>query len=119
MRTVDELVDQHERAGAQLRLERAASRKRDQIGHAGALENVDIGAVVDVAWRQPVALVVAREKDDRQPADLAGQQRARRLAPRACDALGLRIGQPRQVVDARPADNSQNRLCHIGSFFLE
>jgi hypothetical protein len=77
--------------------------KRDQIGHAGALERVDIGAVVDVAWRQPMALVVAREKDNRQPANLAGQERARRLAPRAFNVLGLRIGQPRQVVDTGAA----------------
>ena len=63
---VDELIDQHEGAGRQFLLERSARRERDEVGHAGAFEHVDIGAVVDVGWGQPVALVVARQKHDRQ-----------------------------------------------------
>ena len=45
---VNELVDQHERPGRQLLLERSAGRQRDQIGHARAFEDIDIGPVVDV-----------------------------------------------------------------------
>ena len=73
MGAVDELIDQHEGAGRQFRLERAASRKRNEIGYARALEHVDIGAIVDVARRQPMALVVPRQKDNRQTGDLARQ----------------------------------------------
>jgi hypothetical protein len=51
MGAVDELIDQHEGAGGQLRFERPAGGKRDQIGHARALEHVDIGAIIDVARR--------------------------------------------------------------------
>ena len=80
---VDELIDQHEGAGRQFLLERAAGRQRDEVGDAGALEHVDIGAVVDVGRRQPMPLVVARQEHDRQAGDLADAQRRRRLAPGA------------------------------------
>ena len=62
MGAVDELIDQHEGAGRQLLLERAAGRKRDEVGDPCPLQHVDIGAVVDVGWREPVALVVARQE---------------------------------------------------------
>jgi hypothetical protein len=73
MGAVDKLIDQHERAGRQFRLEGAAGRQRNEIGHAGAFERIDIGAIVDIARRQPMALVVPREKNDRQAGDLARQ----------------------------------------------
>ncbi len=85
VRAVDELVDQHEGAGRQLLLERAAGGERDQVGHAGALEHVDVGAVIDVGGREPMPLVVARQEHDRQTRDLADAQRRRGLAPRAVD----------------------------------
>jgi hypothetical protein len=66
---VDKLVDQHESAGRQLLLERAAGRQRNQVGDPGAFQHVDIGAVVDVGWRQPVTLVMARQKYDRKAGD--------------------------------------------------
>ena len=72
---VDELVDQHKGAGRQFLLERAAGRQRHEIGDAGALERVDIGAVVDIGGRQTMALVVARQKHDRQPRNLTHTQR--------------------------------------------
>ena len=109
---VDELVDQHEGAGRQLLLERAAGRERDQVGDAGALEHVDIGAVVDVGGRQPVALVVARQEHHRQAGDLADAQRRRRLAPRARDALLAHILEPRQIVDAGAADDAEHGFGH-------
>ena len=40
-------------------------------------KHVDIGAVVDVRRRKPVALVVARQEHHRQPCDLADAQCAR------------------------------------------
>src|SRR3974390_52116 len=82
MGTVDKLIDQNERARRQIFLERTAGRQRNKIGDAGALENVDIGAIVDVGWRMTMALVVPRQKNNRQPGNLAESQRRRRLAPR-------------------------------------
>src|SRR5581483_10221467 len=40
VRAVDELVDQHERAGRHLFLERPTGRERDQVSDARALEHV-------------------------------------------------------------------------------
>ena len=91
---VDELVDQHEGAGRQVFLERAAGRQRDKVGDAGALEHVDIGPVVDVGRRKAMALVVARQEHDRQACDLADAQRRRRLAPRALDGLRRTFSRP-------------------------
>ena len=105
---VDELVDQHEGAGRQLLLERAAGGERDEIGDAGALQRVDVGAVVDVGGRQPVALVVARQEHDRQAGDLADAQRRRRLAPRARHPLLAHVLEARQVVDAGAADDAED-----------
>ena len=48
MGAVDKLVDQHEQAGIKLGPVGAAGRERDQIGDAGPLHHVDIGAVVDI-----------------------------------------------------------------------
>ena len=110
---VDELVDQHEGARRQFLLERAAGRQRHQIGDAGALQDVDIGPVVDVGGRQPVALFVARQEHHRQAGDLADAQRRRRLAPRAGDALLAHLFQPGQVVDAGPADDAEDGFGHV------
>ena len=109
---VDELVDQHEGAGRQFLLERAAGRERDQIGDPCPLQDVDIGAVVDVGWRQPVSLVVARQKHDRQACDGAVADRRGGLAPRAPDRLVADVFQPRQIVDSGSADDAQNGIGH-------
>ena len=45
---IDELVDEHEGAGREILAQRAAGADRDQVGDAGALERVDVGAVVDL-----------------------------------------------------------------------
>jgi hypothetical protein len=109
---VDELVDQHEGAGRQLLAERAAGRERNEVGDAGALQYVDIGAIVDVGGREPVAPVVAGQEHDRQAGDLADPQRARGLAPRAFEALLAHVFQARQVVNAGPADDAEHCLGH-------
>src|SRR5262245_54039668 len=113
MGAVDELIDQHEGAGRQLLLERAAGRQRHEIGHARAFEHVDIGAVVDVGRREPMALVMARQEDDLLPRDLADAQRRRRLTPWAFDAALPHFAEPRQVVDAGAADDAEHRFGHV------
>ena len=111
-RAIDELVDQHEGAGRQLLLERAAGRERDQIGHARALQYIDVGAVVDVRGREPVARIVAREKYHRRARDLADAQRCRRLTPRTCDLLVPRLLEPRQIVNTGAADDPEHGFGH-------
>ena len=64
MRAINELIDQHEGAGRQFFLERTTGGERNEIGHACALKHVDIGAIV--ARREPMALTLPREKDNRQ-----------------------------------------------------
>src|ERR1700744_5296710 len=112
MRAVDELIDQHEGAWRQILLERTAGRQRDQIGDAGAFEYVDIGAIVDVGRRQPMALVVPRQEHDRHSGDLADAQSRRRLAPWALDALGFPLFEARQIVNAGAANNAKHRFGH-------
>jgi hypothetical protein len=109
---IDELIDQHESAGRQFRLVRAASGERDEVGHAGALEHVDIGAVVDVGRRKPMPLVMARQKHHRCARDLADAQRCRRLAPRAPDRPLPHLFEPRQVIDAGAADDAEHGFGH-------
>src|SRR5262249_2775011 len=81
---------------------------------AGAFEHVDIGAVVDVGGREPVALVVPRQEHDGEAGELADAQRRRRYAPRAGDALLAHVHEPRQVVDAGAADDAEDGLGHDG-----
>ena len=110
---VDELIDQHEGAGRQLFLEGAAGRQRDKVGDPRPLERVNIGAVVDVGGREPVALVVARQEHDGEPVDAAHAERRRGLAPWAFDALLAHVLEARQIVDARTADDPQYRFRHV------
>ena len=112
MGAVDELVDQHEGAGRQIFLERTAGRERDEVGDAGALEHVDIGAVVDVGGRQAMALAVARQEHHRQAGDVADAQRRRRLSPRALDAPLDDVGEAGQIVDAGTTDNAEHGRGH-------
>src|SRR4051812_255334 len=112
MRAVDELIDQHEGAGRQFLLERAAGRERDEVGYAGTLQTIDVGAVVDVGGREPMALVVARQEYDGQAGDLADAQRRGWLPPWARDALLAHIREPRQIVDARSADDAEHGFGH-------
>ena len=56
---------------------------RDQIGDAGALQRIDIGAVVDRGRRLDMAAAVARQEDQVDALEGAEQQRVGGLAPRA------------------------------------
>ncbi len=92
------MIDEDEGAGGQLVLERTAGRKRDEVGNPCPLERVDIGAVVDIARREPVPFIVTRQEHDRQGVDLADPERGRRLAPRTLDTLFAHILEAWQVV---------------------
>ena len=57
-----------------------------------------------------MAAPVARQEAQRQPAELGEEDVVRRLAPGALDAPPLGALQPRQVVEARSADDAENRI---------
>ncbi len=105
-RPVDELVDQDEQAGIEFGLVGTAGRKRDQIGDAGALQHVDIGAVVDLAGRNAVARPVPRQEGKAHAAEPAHGNRTRRLAERTRDRDLLRIVEADAVGEARAADHA-------------
>ena len=109
---VDELVDEHEQARIELLLERAAGRNRDDVGDAGPLQRVDIGAVIDAGGRQRMAAPVPGQKHRFRRADPAEAQRVRRLAPGRRDALLANVLKTGQVIDARAADDSDDCFGH-------
>src|SRR5205085_11879430 len=94
----------------------AAGGERDEIGHAGTLEHVDVGPIVDVGRRQPVTLVVARKKHHWRAGDLADAQRTRRLSPGTADRFLPHLLEPRQAVDAGAADDAEHGLGHADWF---
>ena len=100
------------RSRRQLLLERAAGRKRHEVGDPCPLHHVDIGAVVDVGWREPVSLVVARHEHDWQALDLADAQGGRRLAQGSRCASRAR-SRAREDRKARTADDAKHCLCHV------
>ena len=74
-RAVDELIGEHEQAGIEIAAVGAAGGDGDDVGHAGALERVDVGAIVDGRGAEAVAAAVAGEKHDLCVADAAETQR--------------------------------------------
>ena len=111
-RAVDELVGHHESARRQLFAQRAAGGDRDEIGHAHALEGIDVGAVVDGGRRLDVAAAVARQEHHVDAVEGAGQKLVGRRAERALHRLPLRVFQAGDLVDARTADDAENGLDH-------
>ena len=109
---VDELVGQHEQAGVELALVGAAGGDGDDVGDAGALERVDIGAIVDRRGRVAMAAAVAGEEHDFGLAEMAETQRVRRFAPGRCNALLACRYEAGKRIEARSADDPDNRLSH-------
>ena len=79
---VDELIDHHEGAGRQIFPERAAGRQGNEIGDPGAFQHVDVGAVVDVGRREPVACAVARHEHNGESGNGAAAERAQMVRPK-------------------------------------
>src|SRR3954447_11604477 len=59
-----------------------------------------------------MALVVTRQKYDRQTSDGATAYRRRGLSPRTGNCFLPRVLQPGQIVNAGPADDPKNSLRH-------
>ena len=87
--------------------QRAHRAHRNDVGHADALQRVDVGAEVDLGGRNPVAAPVPRQKHHALAVELAAQQFVRRLAERRGDLLPALAGEAVDVVDAAAADDAQ------------
>src|SRR5208337_130322 len=118
IRAIDELVDHHEHARIEFAMERTAGGKRDDVGDAGALERVDIGAIVDRRRREPVAAAALNKKDGVSVPNAAEAQGVGRFAPRRRYVLLAQILQSGKMIDARSADHSDNRLRHGPALFV-
>ena len=80
---------------------------RHDLGHAHALQRVDIGAKIEIGRRQLMAAAVARQEHDFLPVEFAEHQLVRRIAPRRFDLLPAHIGKAGDVVNARAADDPE------------
>src|SRR4030095_13960536 len=107
-RAVDELIDEYERTGSEPLAKRSARGDRHQIGDADALERIDVGAVVDLAGRNPVPATVARQKCVFGAAEAAAQDGVGRRAKRRSDALPARVFEPVELVDAAAAEHTDH-----------
>jgi len=109
---VDELVDQHEIAGREILAQAADRRQRDDVGHAAALQRVDIGAEIDAGRRQGVAAPVSRQEYDRLPAESAKAELVGGLAERARHPPPRDVGEPVDLIEPAAADNADDILRH-------
>ena len=89
-----ELVDHHEHAGIELAVERAAGRERDDVGDAGPLQRVDIGAIIDRRGREAMAPAMARQEHRLRVAHPPEAQRVGGIAPGGGDSLFPQILRP-------------------------
>src|SRR4029079_9359240 len=81
--------------------------EREDVGDAGTLERVDVGAEVHLGGRDPVAAAVTRQKDQPHAVELTGQQVVRRLAERTDHGLPTGALEPLDIVDPAPTDDAE------------
>ena len=111
-RAVDELIGQHEFARLVFFLQRAYGGNGNEIGDAGALQGIDIGAVIDFTRRDCMPAPVTRKKSHRQSVQFREEDLIGRRSPRTGDRLPMRAFETGQRIKAAAADNTQNRLDH-------
>jgi hypothetical protein len=109
---VDELVDQHQVSGSDLFPHRPDGAHRDEPRHAQLLHAEDVGARVHLGGREAVSLPVPRQEDHLLLAELSQEVLVAGLAEWRADALAAHAGQPRQVVQPRPADHPDDGPRH-------
>ena len=93
-------------------LQPADRRQAEDVGHARALQRVDIGAIIDLGRRDAMAAAVARQEHHVDPGQAAGAQLVRRLAERAVDLAPFHIGQPVDLIEPAAPDNANPRPRH-------
>ena len=115
---VDELVDRDEIAGRQLLLERADCRDRQHVGDAATLQDVDVGAIVDLRGREPVPFPVPRDEGELDALQRPHGHRSRRLAERAGNRDVLRFVEAQAIIEPRAADHSDVPAGHARDRYL-
>ena len=110
--TVDELVGNDKVRGLVLLFERTDRRDRKDVFDAKHLHAIDIGAEVELAGRDAMALAMAREEGDGTPIKLADHVRVRRRTKRCLDHLFPQVCQSGHGVQAAAADNANLYLLH-------
>lgn len=60
---------------------------------------------------------MARQEDDLGLAEATEAQRIGRLAPGRCDALFANVGEAREVVHTRAADDAEDGAGHVAAVF--
>ena len=87
--------------------------KRDDVGHAAALQRVDIGAEIDLGGRQHVPAAVPRHEHDRLAVERAEAEFVGGRAERALDPAPLDIRQAVDLIEPAAADNADDRRLAI------
>ena len=99
--SVDELVDDDEIAGLELLAQAADRRQGHDVGHAAALQRVDIGAEIYLGGRQYVPAAVPRDEHDRLAVECAEAEFVGSRAERALNAAPLDIRKAVDLIEAR------------------
>ena len=110
---VDKLIHNHEMPRRQFRLQAADRRQRQNIGHAGPLQRVDIGAVIQMRRRDRMPAAMPGQEHATHPGQPPEQQLIRRRTPGGGDRTPGFILQPLDIVQAGAADNPDHRLNHV------
>src|SRR6185436_19686978 len=79
---------------------------------AGALQDIDIGAVVDAARRQFMPATMTRQEPDLKSVDLSKENIVRGQSPRTFDVPPLRFGQTRRILTAAAPEHTETRCRH-------
>src|SRR5260370_42621308 len=96
--------------GRQTAAQRSAGRERQDVGDAGALQGIDVGAVVDRSRGMAVPAAVAWNENDVEAVQNPEQELVGCLAERRGDPAPRRVLETGHVIDAATAQNTQH--CH-------
>ena len=109
---VDELVDDDEVARSEVLAQAADRRQGDDVGDAAALQRVDIGAEIDLGWRDLMTAPMARQEHHLRIAEPAETQLVRRLAERRPDMPPFDVGNALDLI--KPAAPEDAYHCAVG-----
>src|ERR1035437_1708895 len=106
--SINELVHNHEHAWPQILAQGTDRTDGDQVGHAGALQDINVGPVVDLGGRDPVPASMARQKYYRLPVQLTKQEFVRGFAKRRNHTLPMLPTQPFNGVNTAATNNAEH-----------
>ena len=107
VRLVDELIDEHDVARREP-LGSEPTAEIDSTRVAPLLQRVDVRAVVDLRRQEAVPAAVARQEEQPRLAELAADERARRLAEGRRDGVLAHVVEAFEIVEAAASQNAEN-----------